>query len=40
MKYASVDLDDKLTILLARIIDGCNVDENGIRHDDNVVYVF
>ena len=34
-KYASVDLDNQLTLVLARIIDGCNDDDNRIKHGDN-----
>ena len=35
MKCASVDLDNQLTLVLAGIIDGCNVDDNGIKDDDD-----
>ena len=35
MKCASVDLDNQLTLVLAGIIDGCNVDDNGIKYDDD-----
>ena len=35
MKCASVDLDNQLTLVLAGIIDGCNVDDNGIKYDND-----
>ena len=37
VKYVPVDLDTQLRIVMARIIYGCNVDDNGIKHEDEMM---